>query len=337
MDRPTIKDIARVAGVSPGAVSFALNDKPGVSEQTRRRVRQVAQEMGWTRSVAALALAGNRAGAVGLVIARSNATFAGEGFFLHLIAGMEEVLTARGLGLVLQLVGSTEEEVEVERRWWAERRVDGVVLVDPEIDDPRWALFGEVDMPAAVVGVTPTTPLPGVRIDDAAAAEVIVDHLAGLGHRRIAWVGGSADLWHTRSRVEAFVQACRLRDVDPLEVPATDFSESAGLRETARLLAMPQRPSAIVYDNEVLAVGGVRAIHESGRNVPGDVAVVSFEDSPVCRVMAPPLTALHRDPSVLGRDVVKVLLGHIDEGTSQVVVEDPPELVVRGSTGAPLR
>lgn len=93
MDRTTIKDIARVAGVSPGAVSFALNDKPGVSDSTRARVKAVAKDLGWRPNVAARALSANRAGAVGLVIARDDRSFAGEGFFLHLIAGMEEILT----------------------------------------------------------------------------------------------------------------------------------------------------------------------------------------------------------------------------------------------------
>ena len=93
MDRTTIKDIARLAGVSPGAVSFALNDKPGVSDSTRARVKAVAKDLGWRPNVAARALSANRAGAVGLVIARDDRSFAGEGFFLHLIAGMEEILT----------------------------------------------------------------------------------------------------------------------------------------------------------------------------------------------------------------------------------------------------
>ncbi|MCQ8208073.1 LacI family transcriptional regulator, partial [Cutibacterium acnes subsp. acnes] len=118
MDRTTIKDIARVAGVSPGAVSFALNDKPGVSDSTRARVKAVAKDLGWRPNVAARALSANRAGAVGLVIARDDRSFAGEGFFLHLIAGMEEILTPARTALVLQLVASREEECEVHRQWW---------------------------------------------------------------------------------------------------------------------------------------------------------------------------------------------------------------------------
>ena len=165
MDRTTIKDIARVAGVSPGAVSFALNDKPGVSEATRSRVKAVAKDLGWRPNVAARALSANRAGAVGLVIARDDRSFAGEGFFLHLIAGMEEVLTPARTALVLQLVASREEECEVHRQWWAQRRVDGVVLVDPARNDPRWPLMAQIKMPCTVVGAMSDTPLPGVHID----------------------------------------------------------------------------------------------------------------------------------------------------------------------------
>lgn len=333
MDRPTIKDIANAAGVSAGAVSFALNDKPGVSDATRARIRSVAEKMGWRPNVAALALSGNRAGAIGLVIARPEESFAGEGFFLHLIAGMEDALTSRSLALVLQLVAGSRAELEVHRRWWAQQRVDGVVLVDPALEDPRWELFGEIGMPAVVVGADDTKPLPGVHTDDAAATEAIVAHLAEGGHRLIGRVGGSPRLSHTELRAAAFELACRRHGMESWQSPATDFSERSGERETAAMLDMAVRPTAVVYDNEVLALGGVSAIRAKGLRVPDDVAVVSFEDSPICRVMSPQLTALQRDPSVLGRDAVSILASLVEGQPAEDVVEPTPQLVVRGSTG----
>ncbi|WP_130865713.1 LacI family DNA-binding transcriptional regulator [Acidipropionibacterium timonense] len=334
MQRPTIKDIAKETGVSAGAVSFALNDKPGVSEETRARIKAVAKGMGWSPNVAAVALSGNRAGAVGIVIARDDQSFAGEGFFMRLIAGMEERLTPRSMALVLQLVRSAEEELEVHRRWWAQRRVDGVVLVDPAVDDPRWQLFEELGMPAVVVGADPSTPLPGVHIDDGAAVESIIEHLAERGHQRVARVGGGAGLTHSSVREAAFRRACRRRGMTVASVPVTDASEDAGGRETTSLLRSSQPPTAILYDNEVLALGGLIAIRARGLSVPDDVAVVSFEDAAMCRVLSPALTALSRDPSVLGAHAVDMLLARIEGRPCADVVEEPPVLVVRGSTAS---
>lgn len=332
MRRPTVKDIARAAGVSPGAVSFALNDKPGVSAGTRARIKAVAEALGWAPNVAALALSGSRAGAIGLVIARTDQAFAEESFFMRLIAGMEEVLTHSSTALVLQLVGTGGAESTVHRQWWRQGRVDGVIVVDPAVDDKRWALLQELGMPATVVGATDQTPLPGVRIDDAAAVESIVEHLAGLGHERIARVSGTRTLAHTRSRDDSFVAACRARGMTSVVSESTDFTERAGLHETQLMMNVEQPPTAIVYDNEVLALGGLSELRSRGLHVPDDVAVVSFEDSPVCRVINPAITALRRDPSELGRDAVRMLLDVIDGRDPDDIVEDPPQLIVRGST-----
>ena len=317
MDRTTIKDIARVAGVSPGAVSFALNDKPGVSDSTRARVKAVAKDLGWRPNVAARALSANRAGAVGLVIARDDRSFAGEGFFLHLIAGMEEILTPARTALVLQLVASREEECEVHRQWWAQRRVDGVVLVDPARNDPRWPLMADIKMPCTVVGAMSDTPLPGVHIDDAAAAGNIVTHLINQGHRRIAHIGGDPTLEHSMVRRRAFAQEAERLGAVVIEAAATDYSEQSGLRET----------------NALLKLGGLAAVAEHRLQVPTDISVVSFEDSPACRVMSPGITALRRDPSVLGRDAITMLMGILGGDDVEDVTEQPPELIVRGSTG----
>lgn len=333
MDRTTIKDIARVAGVSLGAVSFALNDKPGVSDSTRARVKAVAKDLGWRPNVAARALSANRAGAVGLVIARDDPSFAGEGFFLHLIAGMEEILTPARTALVLQLVASREEECEVHRQWWAQRRVDGVVLVDPARNDPRWPLMAEIKMPCTVVGAMSDTPLPGVHIDDAAAAGNVVTHLINQGHRRIAHIGGDPTLEHSMVRRRAFAQEAERLGAVVIEAAATDYSEQSGLRETSALLKIGDRPTAIVYDNEVLTLGGLAAVAEHRLQVPTDISVVSFEDSPACRVMSPGITALRRDPSVLGRDAITMLMGILGGDDVEDVTEQPPELIVRGSTG----
>lgn len=340
MRRPTIRDIAQAAGVSPGAVSFALNGQRGVSEQTRARVRQVADELGWAPSAAARALSVNRAQAVGLVIARPSDSISSEGFFLRFIAGVEEILTARSLSLVLQLVSTPAEEDAIYRSWWSGRRVDGVILTDPRQGDPRPEQLMGLGLPAVMVGAPEGAwghlPIGTVATDDAAATRLVVEHLYAIGRRRYAHVSGLTGLVHLDARRRAFADAARGHGLPEPAAITTDFTEGAGARETRALLSGPpsERPDAIVYDNELLALGGLMAIGELGLAVPRDVAVVSFEDSPVCRVVHPPLTALHRDPADLGRDAAALLLEGIEGLTAGHRTAGPPTLQVRGSTSA---
>ncbi|MFB1042721.1 LacI family DNA-binding transcriptional regulator, partial [Streptomyces chrestomyceticus] len=162
--RPTMKDIAERAGVSPSAVSFALNDRDGVSPATRARIRQVAEELGWQPNSAARALSGERSGCVGLVLARPARTLGVESFFLQLVSGIQEALAARRVALLFQVVEDLDAECATYRRWWAERRVDGVLVVDPRTEDPRPALLASLTLPTVVIGDThpgpPTSPAP---------------------------------------------------------------------------------------------------------------------------------------------------------------------------------
>ena len=135
--RVTIADIALRAGVSKGAVSYALNGRPGISEVTRQRILKIADDLGWYPNSAARALSGAPPAACGLVLARPARTLAFETFFMELISGIEMELSSRSVGLTLQVVHDVEAEMAVYRRWWAERRVDGVLVVDPRLDRPK--------------------------------------------------------------------------------------------------------------------------------------------------------------------------------------------------------
>src|SRR4029453_17098926 len=150
--RATIADIAERAGLSKGAVSYALNGQPGVSEATRQRVLKLAAQMGWRPNSAARALSASRAGALGLVMARSASTLGVEPFFIKLLSGIENTLAARSIALLLQVVPDHDAEVEAYRRWFAERRVDGIFLIDLRIEDKRVLVLEELGLPAVVIG-----------------------------------------------------------------------------------------------------------------------------------------------------------------------------------------
>src|SRR5687768_4482490 len=168
-------DIARRAGVSRIAVSYALNGRPGVSDALREQIVGIARELGYRANGPALALHGAAAKAFGLVMLRSSAAFTVEVFRRQLIAGIQTELSARGFGLALQFVTDLDEEVAVHRRWAAEQRVDGVLIVDPRPDDPRPAALGRVGLPVVVVGGT--RAMRGVWSDDSVAMTEVIGHL----------------------------------------------------------------------------------------------------------------------------------------------------------------
>ncbi|MFE9631229.1 LacI family DNA-binding transcriptional regulator [Streptomyces sp. NPDC006463] len=353
--RPTIKDIARQAGVSESAVSFALNDRPGVSQDTRARIRRVAEELGWQANSAARALSGERSGAVGLVLARPAHTLGVESFFLQLVSGIQEVLSAARTALLFQVVEDIDAECAVYRRWWAERRVDGVLVVDPRTTDPRPDLLGQLALPAVMVGEAPSPgpsqapshghahghshpagTLSSVRADDAGAMAQVLDHLHGLGHRRIAHIAGLPGLAHTARRIESLRTEAARRGLGPDRVRSvvTDYSDAEGAAATRRVLAEPEPPTALVYDNDVMAVAGIAVAAELAIPVPGRLSVVAWDDSALCRVTHPRLTALVRDTAGFGRLAAEELLAVLDGRPAGVRQSEQPRLEPRESTAA---
>ncbi|NUW32187.1 LacI family DNA-binding transcriptional regulator [Nonomuraea sp. SMC257] len=333
MKRPTIADIARRAGVSKGAVSYALNGRPGVSEETRARIQAIAQEIGWRPNLAARLLSGAGAGAIGLVVCRPARFLGVEPFFMELISGIEGELAARSYALMLQVAAGHEDEIAVHRRWWGEGRVDGVILLDLHADDPRVPVVETLGMPAVVIGhPSAAGPLPAVWSDEAAAMRGVIEHLAALGHRRVGRVAGPAALAHTAIRDAAFEEALAALGLEGAPAAHTDYTGEAGARATRRLLSSRARPTAIVYDNDIMALAGLSVAQEMGLEVPAGLSVVAWDDSPLCQVVRPPLTALARDIPASGARAAQLLL-RMAAGERVAGVEDAAaRLRPRGST-----
>ncbi|NYE74689.1 LacI family DNA-binding transcriptional regulator [Microlunatus parietis] len=333
MARSRMRDIAERLGISEAAVSFALNGKPGVSDELRSRVRAVAEELNWRPHAAARALADANAHAVGLVLCRDDNSTSGESFFIQFIAGLSTALESESTALVLQIVPAVAEEVQVYRRWWNERRVDAVVVLNLIRDDPRPDALAAIGCPAVLVA-GPYAP-PGhatVSVDDAAAMHRIVAHLVDRGHRCIGHVGGPDELDHAQLRRSSLSAEGRRAGIQTA-LARTDYTEQAGYRATRALLRRKRPPTAIVFDNEILALAGISAITEAGLRVPDDIAVVSWEDGPICRLSTPQITALDRSAQQLGRhtsDAVLRLLGR--SGAPATSAELDPELLIRASS-----
>ena len=177
-----------------------------------------------------------------------------EPFFSKLLSGIESELSARQFALMLQIVEDVEAETEVLRRWWAERRVDGVLLVDLRVDDPRIPLVEQLGLPAVIVGGPGCTgSVPFFSGGDAEGIRQIVSHLASLGHRRIDRVAGSPEFAAMEVRTRVFEQALRGARARG-RVVTTDFSSSAGAAATRQLLNGKSPPTAIVYDLSLIHI-----------------------------------------------------------------------------------
>jgi DNA-binding LacI/PurR family transcriptional regulator len=331
--RVTIRDIAERAGVSKGAVSYALNDRPGISDATRARILAIAEELGWYPNSAARALSAARANACGLVLARPVRTLAVEPFFSEFIAGVESELSARSIALTIQLAQDIDAELAVYRRWWAERRVDGVLMIDLRIDDPRVGALVKLGLPAVVVGgPVQGGAVPAAWHDESSAVTEVVRYLAALGHMRIARVAGVAGFAHTLVRGAAFDKVTDELSLSAKVLP-TDYSPESGARATRQLLSDPEPPTAIVYDSDLLAVTGLGVAQHMGFSVPDDLSIVGWDDSLISQVVHPALTAVTRDIQAYGAAATRHLLAAIEGRTLENVETRRGELTPRGSTG----
>lgn len=343
--RVTIADIARRAGVTSAAVSLAVNGRPGVSDATRERILGIARELQWEPSHAARALAGAPVKTVGMVLARPAEVLGAEAFFGAFVAGLQEVLSAADYSLQMKIVDSTEAEIDTYRRWFGQRRVDGVVLVDLQTDDPRIPALEQLAQPALVVGGPGHHgSLPSVYVDDAEATRLIVEHLASLGHSRIARVAGTAEFLHTMQRNRTYVQLGEELGLVCVQQDA-GYGASGAARATAEVLRMPEPPTAIVFDSDEIALAGAYVLRERQVPIPGGVAVVSYEDSPLTRGHHPPITAIRRSAVEYGRVAARRMLEVIDAAAGRPAVPSAtgapaqaesrviePQLAVRAST-----
>jgi len=335
----TITDVARAAGVSKAAVSFALNGRPGVAADTRERILAVARDLGWTPSLRGRALSVSRALAVGLVIARSPETLGADPFFGSFISGIETVLSERGYALMLQVVSDEASEHESYRRLASNGRVDGVFLTDMRVDDLRPQLLADLALPTVVIGPAPAGgPWAVVGIDDQPGIVAAVEHLVALGHRNIAHVSGPTEFVHSVSRRDAWAGALSDAGLPPGPCITADFSAQEGANATSALLDLAEPPTAIVYANDLMAIAGMSTAISRGVAVPGQLSVTGFDDAPLSAYIQPALTTVRTDVLGWGRAAASALLSLIDhQPVDPAAAADlpAPEFVIRSSTAPP--
>jgi DNA-binding LacI/PurR family transcriptional regulator len=271
----------------------------------------------------------------GVVLHRPPTERSNQPFYDSFLAGLEETLDRHGANVFVQMASSRQEENETYPRWAREELVDAVVIVDPVQDDQRTTLCASLGIPVVVVG-------EGVRGDQASIVEVdngsamltAVDFLVGLGHRVIGRVSGPVDLLHTRSRTMAFDTAAEQAGIKGWSVEG-DYGAKSGADCTRELLSRDPIPSALIYDNDVMAVAGLAVAAERNIDVPAHLSLLAWDDSARCRLASPALSVVHRDVHELGQIVAETLLGTQTAEVASVVHTPKARVVARGTTSHP--
>jgi len=337
--RPTISDVARSAGVSKGAVSFALNDRAGVSRETRDRILATARQLGWQPSHRARSLSTSRAFTFGLVLARAPELLGADPFYPSFIAGVETILAPAGFSLVLQVVAGAQSEADGYRKLAGEGRVDGVFVSDVRTDDSRIELLSELRLPAVTLNApNGISPFPAVCVDDRCGIRDAVEYLVGLGHTQIAHVSGPLEFLHSVSRRDAWASVIEEAGLPAGPLVVSDFTAAGGAAATARLLDLAEGPTAIVFANDVMAIAGLGVMHHRGLRVPDDMSVTGFDGTELASYVHPPLTTITTNPFAWGQAAATMLLGVIDPGAPTTIANvhlEPGRLEVRGSTARP--
>lgn len=340
LSRTTMGDVARAAGVSTAAVSYALNGLPGVSLQTRQRIVEIAQRLEFSPHSAARALKGGLAYAVGLTHIGSGGGSGVKSAYLDSLGeGIQDNLSAAGYALLQQRVADFEAANDVHRRWWRERRVDGYLLTNITAEDPRIATLGDLGCPVVVLGdPAGTGPLSAAWSDDRGALRQVLRYLTGLGHRRVMRVGGDPHLLHCCLRAQALAEAQSDFALEAAETVAAGWSVEAAMLATRQVLARQsaERPTAIVYDTDVMAIGALMVAGDMGIGVPDELSIVAWEDAPLLSLVTPQITALTRDIRGYGAHAAAMLLAQLrGEPIPDGGAVAQSTLTVRGSTAAP--
>jgi len=328
-----IKDVAREAGVSVATVSRVFNDSGRVSEETRRRVRSVAEKLRFWPNGVARSLIMNRTHAIGVLLPDLH----GE-FFSEVIRGVD--LAARREGLHVLVSSSHSDTRELVAALRAMRgRIDGLIIMAPDPEAVPAIRANAWDCPVVLLGPGGEThDFDTVALANFDGAYAVVRHLQRLGHKRIATVSGPAGNRDAQQRLEGYRAAMReggVAHTRTLEVRG-DFTEPSGYQGAQTVLEMRPRPTALFVANDVMAVGVLGALREAGAHVPHDVAVAGFDDIAIARHLTPPLTTVHVDAYQLGERALQRLLrrdaGEPAPGRSHEVL--PTWLVVRASCGS---
>lgn len=334
--KPTIYNVAQRAGVSIATVSKVLNHTGRISEETRRRVLAIMDEMGYQPSVVASALTGKSTFTIGMLVPDL-----ANPFFAEVARFTEDRGHELGYNIV---ICSTDNDPEKEADYISllqQKSVDGLIIATGTANDAILKDMLKRNIPIALFARDlPTMAVDTVLVDDYMGGYLAASHLAELGHRRIAVIAEGTQVLSSRERLRGYRSAMEEHgiDIDERLIGVSDFTIEGGKRTAGALLDGTEPPTAIFACNDLLAIGAIQAARERGIAVPDHLSVVGFDNTMLADIVYPPLTTVAQPIRQIGSQVVDLLVQEIrgDKRNKQRIIL-LPELVVRGSTHAPAK
>ncbi len=334
--KPSMDDVARLAGVSTATVSRSLNEPDRVKPVTLEAVRKAVDELGYTPHFAGRALASNKTNTIGAVIpTMDNAIFA------RGVQALQETLAEAGVTLLVATSGYNRARETEQIKTMLGRGIDGLMLIGEARPAETYALIKRHNVPVVLAWIfKPHSEFPCVGFDNRRAAADMTERVMDAGHRRIAMIAGiSEDNDRAADRIAGVRDALNSRGLDLapghlIEV-GYDLNEAEAAMET--LMASTPRPSAIVCGNDVIAVGALMRARLAGLAVPGDVSVVGFDNIDLASVVEPPLTTVHVPHRRMGITAAELLLARCYRRENAASVAFETDIVMRDSLGPPKR
>jgi LacI family repressor for deo operon, udp, cdd, tsx, nupC, and nupG len=327
----SIKDVANQAGVSTATVSRALSLPDKVSEKTRQRVLRAVEKTGYRMNAAARQFRRQRTDTILIVVPDI-----GNPFFSNIIQGIEAEAQQHGYRVVLGESGASQKDSTSYAAYMQQRHADGAILLS--VDGAEEFAADSQDMPVVMAcEYLPNSPFPTVRIDNSKAARDAVSYLAGLGHRRIAYINGPPVSPLCKDRLRGYKQAMKAAGlaIEAGWIAAGDYSPESGYQAARELLQLKNPPTAIFTASDPMAIGAMRAATELGKNIPRDLSLIGFDDIRFAEYMSPSLTTVHQPRELIGKTamlkLVKLLAG--ETVADKAILEH--ELIIRESTGKP--
>ncbi len=334
--RPTLEMVAERAGVGRGTVSRVINGSSQVSSRTREAVHAAIAELGYSPNQAARTLVTRRTDTIALVVSESRDRLFADPFFADIIRGVSSVLHERDLQLMLTTARGEAEHKRVGE-YLSGSHVDGALLVSLHRDDPLASRLAESGVPVVHGGRPYSTAQPAafcVDMDNVKGGRLATQHLLDSGRRRVATITGPQDMSAGVERLRGYREslAAAGHEVDERLIVQGDFSVDGGAESMARLLDQGGEPDAVFVGSDMMAVGAIRALRERGLSVPGDIALVGFDDTIMARHSDPALTTVHQPTVQMGQEMARLLVDVAIPRTaeSEMVLLDT-RLVVRDS------
>ncbi|GAB3730309.1 LacI family DNA-binding transcriptional regulator [Nocardiopsis nanhaiensis] len=310
--RPTLEMVAERAGVGRGTVSRVINGSSQVSQRTREAVHNAVAELGYSPNHAARTLVTRRTDTVALVVSEARDRLFADPFFADMIRGVSSVLHERDLQLMLTTARGEAEHKRVGE-YLSGSHVDGALLVSLHRDDPLTTRLADAGVPVVHGGrpYSEAQPAPFlVDIDNVDGGRVATQHLLDSGRRRVAHITGPQDMNAGVQRFRGYREsmAASGHEIDDHLVVQGDFSVDGGAEAMTRLLDQGGDPDAVFVGSDMMAIGAIRVLRERGLSVPGDIALVGFDDTLMSQHSDPPLTTVHQPTVQMGREIARLLV-----------------------------